>query len=64
MPILGAECSLPLVSFLNTDPVVGILNIEFGEVFCSLNPIKNLQYQEERVAILLRNPIESSIVDA
>jgi hypothetical protein len=62
--ITGAEGRFLLIAFLNTDSVVGVLDVNLTEIFCVSKPIEDLRNEGERVTILHRDIVEPSVVYA
>ena len=50
--ILSTEGYLLLITLLNTDPIVGVLDIDFTKVFSVGKTVKDLRNERERVTIL------------
>ena len=61
---MRAECSLPLVSVADTDEVEGILQVNDREELAALNAVEEVVNERERVAVLLGDGIEATVVDA
>ena len=51
MTLATLECSLPLVSRLHPDLVVGITKIYFGEDAGPMKPVQHFRYEREGVAV-------------
>jgi len=60
--LIGLEGCLPLISRLNVDIVETSIDIQLGEVFCSVELRYEFRDQWERVLILDRHGIECSVV--
>src|SRR3979490_840139 len=61
--VSGSEGSFPFVTFADSNEVVGMLEINFGEYPSLSRTVKEVSHSGEWVAILLRNLIEPSEVD-
>ena len=61
--VARAEGSLPLVSFSNANLVVGITEVDLGEVAGLRKTIEELCDEGMRLAVLDRDLVESSVVD-
>src|SRR6266436_3904386 len=59
---VGAECSLPFITFLDTDIVVPPLDIQLGEVSCASETIDKVRNERKRIDILDSLCIECPIV--
>ena len=61
-PTVGAEYSLPFITFLDPDIVVPPANIEFGKVMCAMEMADEVRNQWEWVKILDSLRIEGLVV--
>jgi hypothetical protein len=59
---VGAECSLPFITFLDTDIVVPPVDIKLGEVACASETIDKVGNERKRIDILDSLCIECAIV--
>ena len=59
---VGAECGLPFITFLDVDIVVPPVDIELGEVACTLETIDKVGNERKRIDILDSLCIECAIV--
>ena len=62
MTVSGTKGYLLFVAFLNTNPVVGVLDINFAKIGRSRESVKDLRNKRERVAIFNRNAVKASVV--
>jgi hypothetical protein len=62
--ITGAEGRFLLIAFLNTDSVVGVLDVNLTKILCASKPIEDLRNEGERVTILYQDTVEPSVVYA
>src|SRR4051794_14571812 len=62
MTISSAECSLPLVPFLNSDEVIAILQINLGEYSRPMNAIPQLIYERQRISVLHSDLVQTFII--
>ena len=64
MSLWCVEGRLPLFSLSDTDQVVGIPQVEFGEDRCPLELLKGGGELRKGIAVLHRNVVQTSIIDA
>jgi len=64
VPVVCTEGCLPLVSFPYSYPVVRVTQVDFRENHRAIQPVKQLAYKGERVAVLYRKRVKASVVDA
>lgn len=61
---VGTEGRLPLIAVGDADEMEGVSKIDFAKDGAALNAVKEIAHDGERIAIFLRDSIESPIVDA
>ena len=62
--VLATEHSLPFVSFLDSDEVVAVLEVNFVEVFCTSNSFLKFIHVRKGVAIGDGDLVDCSVVNA
>ena len=61
---MRAEGGLPLVSLANAYQIEHILEVKEREVLAAVHAVEQIARERERVPVLLRDLVETTIVDA
>ncbi len=64
MPVAISECSQRCRIFVETDLVVSISEVNFWEILCSRQLVKDVVYARERVAVLHCESVKSAVIYA
>ena len=62
MTVSDTKGYLLFIAFLNINPVVGVLDINFTKIGRSRELVKDLRNKRERVAIFNRNVVKALVV--
>ena len=61
--VARAERCLLFIALRDRDTVIGVLNIDLRKVLGALNAVEDFSNQGERVLVLRRDFVQSSVVD-
>ena len=61
--VASTEGYFLFITFLNTDPVVGVLDVNLAKEFSASKAVKDLRNERERVIILYRDIVKPLVIN-